>query len=452
MLAEELNFEGLAGPTHHYGGLAPDNLASIQHSRAVSNPKQAALEGLEKMHQIHALGGKQAIFPPQERPYLPFLRQVGYTGTDAAILARAAREDLPLLAAASSSSSMWTANAATICPSADAEDGRVHFTPANMVTTLHRSYESAGHGAFLKKVFSDPHFFLHHAPLPAHLDYADEGAANHTRLCKAYGLPGLQLFVFGRSARTKSTISPRHFPGRQTEEASRAIGKLHLLDPKRTLFAQQHPEAIDAGAFHNDVVAVGNLAFFFYHERAFLEEKQLRRDLTRRFKECTEASLQLLAVSETQIPLKEAVKTYLFNSQILTLPNQQTIWIAPQECRESEQVRQFLEDGSLPISQLLFQNLRQSMQNGGGPACLRLRIVLTAQEQAAMHQPVLFTDALYVQLTNWVKRYYRDRLSLQDLADPCLLQESRAALDELTDILQLGAFYSFQKSSLEQPC
>ena len=33
-----------------------------------------------------------------------------------------------------------------------------------------------------------------------------------------------------------------------------------------------------------------------------------------------------------------------------------------------------------------------------------------------------------------------------DLADPKLLEESRAALDELTKLLQIGSVYEFQRS------
>jgi succinylarginine dihydrolase len=84
------------------------------------------------------------------------------------------------------------------------------------------------------------------------------------------------------------------------------------------------------------------------------------------------------------------------------------------------------------------------MNNGGGPACLRLRIVLTEAELAAAAPGVFMTDALYVTLVEWVKRHYRDRLAPDDLADPELHSESRAAGDELTKILGLGSLSPFE--------
>jgi succinylarginine dihydrolase len=85
------------------------------------------------------------------------------------------------------------------------------------------------------------------------------------------------------------------------------------------------------------------------------------------------------------------------------------------------------------------------MRNGGGPACLRLRVVLNEQERQAVNPAVLMSDALFGRLNTWVDKHYRDQLSEADLADPQLMIESRTALDELTQILQLGSVYSFQR-------
>jgi len=85
------------------------------------------------------------------------------------------------------------------------------------------------------------------------------------------------------------------------------------------------------------------------------------------------------------------------------------------------------------------------MCNGGGPACLRLRVVLNAQQQAAVNPAVMMNDRLFATLNAWVERHYRDRLSQADLADPHLLREGREALEELTKLLNLGNVYRFQQ-------
>lgn len=85
------------------------------------------------------------------------------------------------------------------------------------------------------------------------------------------------------------------------------------------------------------------------------------------------------------------------------------------------------------------------MANGGGPACLRLRVVLTPEEQRAVNPAVFMNDRLFTELNDWIDRYYRDRLTQADLADPQLLREGREALDALTKLLDLGNVYAFQQ-------
>ena len=436
-LANEINFDGLIGPTHNYAGLSYGNLASQRHGGAVSNPRRAALEGLAKMKRVADLGIRQAVLPPRTRPDLRSLRRLGFAGSDAQILDSARREDPVLLSACCSASSMWAANAATVCPSADACDGRVHFTPANLVTQFHRSVEAPETSRILGDVFKDETFFAHHDPLPASGQFGDEGAANHTRLAPAHGDAGLQIFVYGRSAFGASADGPKKFPARQTLEASQAIARLHQLDPAATLFLRQHPAAIDAGAFHNDVVAVGNGNVLFFHELAFADSPSIASP----YRRATGREPVLVEVPDAEISLADAVRSYLFNSQLVTLPDGTMALICPAECGEITSTREFLArlpDLATPIRAVHFVDIRQSMNNGGGPACLRLRVVLTEAEQAAAAPGVFLTNALYEALCAWVQRHYRDRLSPDDLADPKLLEESRTALDELTKILGIN--------------
>lgn len=446
-LAFEVNFDGIVGPTHNYAGLSYGNLASQKHGLSVSNPKEASLQGLAKMKFLADLGLRQAVLPPQERPNLGVLRQLGFAGSDAEIIRRASREEPRLLAAAYSASSMWAANAATVSPSADTADGLVHFTPANLVTQLHRSIETTQTANLLKTIFRDESAFAHHDPLPASAWLADEGAANHTRLCDRYGAPGIEIFVYGRVG-AKSGDGASNFPARQTLEASAALARLHRLDPAAMVFARQDPRAIDAGAFHNDVVAVGNCNVVLYHELAYANSAQLMEEVDRKFSARSAGPLYLVRVPESEVSLKEAVETYLFNSQLVSLPDGTMSLIAPTECQERPAVQECIERilaADNPIRSVHYLDVRQSMKNGGGPACLRLRVVLSEREVALIHPGIILTESLYAELTQWVGRHYRDRLEPEDLGDPKLADESRASLDELTRILRLGAVYPFQR-------
>ncbi|WP_428940359.1 N-succinylarginine dihydrolase [Fontivita pretiosa] len=438
MAAYEVNFDGLVGPTHNYAGLSYGNVASMRHRASTSNPRQAALQGLAKMKFLAEMGLKQAVLPPHQRPHLPTLRRLGFTGTDTQVLEQAHRQAPQLLAAACSASSMWAANAATVSASPDCADGRVHFTVANLIANLHRSIESQTTTRILRTIFADPSRFAVHDPLPAALHLGDEGAANHTRLCANHASAGVEIFTFGRVALDPSRPAPARFPARQTLEASSSIARLHQLDPGRTIYLQQHPAAIDSGAFHNDVVAVGNENVLLYHELAYLDPPKL------------DESFHLIQVPQQEVSLEQAVATYLFNSQLVTLPNGAMSLIAPMECRHDERVHAFIQEhllqGDTPIRSVHFVDVRQSMRNGGGPACLRLRVVLTEDQLSAMRGAVLLTDALYDRLVSWVHKHYRDRLEPDDLRDHRLLEESLSALDELSGILRLGSIFEFQQS------
>lgn len=440
----EANFDGLVGPTHHYGGLSYGNLASQQHAQAISYPKQAALQGLHKMHKLSELGLMQGVLAPQERPAIAVLRQLGFCGSETQVLEKAYQTDPLLLAACSSASSMWTANAATISPSADTIDGRIHLTPANLVSQFHRAIEPNTTARLLARTFADEQHFCHHHALPATPLFGDEGAANHTRLCASYQAPGVEFFVYGRRALAGQSLTPQRFPARQTLEASQAIARLHGLSPARTVFAAQHPTAIDYGAFHNDVIAVGNQNVLFYHEQAFLEPEKVIAELQHKL---GDTHLHLIKVTAAEVPLTEAIQSYLFNSQLVTLKNNNMALIAPSECATLPRVKTYLDyllTLNTPIKTVHYIDVKQSMCNGGGPACLRLRVAMNATEVAATNPACWLDERLHQRLNHWIHKHYREQLTLADLRDPALLEESRRALDELTQILNLGSVYPFQ--------
>jgi succinylarginine dihydrolase len=450
MPAFEVNFDGLVGPTHNYAGLSVGNVASMTHRGAVANPRAAALQGLAKMKFLADLGVPQAVLPPHPRPAVDLLRAHGFSGTDAAVLRAAARRAPELLRAAASASSMWVANAATVTPSRDSADRRVHFTPANLVSKLHRSIEPPQTARTLRAVFRDPGKFVIHEPVPGAQSCGDEGAANHTRLAPSHARKGLHVFVYGHRALGAAGAGPRRFPSRQSFEASRAVAKCHLLNDTSVVLAQQHPGAIDAGVFHNDVISVGNENVFLYHEQAFLDAPRVIAELRRRYAALHRgAELIAIEVAAARVRLSDAVGSYLFNSQIVTVSRGRMALIAPADAGESPRVRRFIDEliarEDQPIREVHYLDLRQSMRNGGGPACLRLRVVLTPGELGSIAPGVRLTAESHGRLVAWVKRHYREELRGADLADVKLLEESHRALDELTQILGLGSIYPFQR-------
>jgi succinylarginine dihydrolase len=436
MSAHEVNFDGLIGPSHNYGGMSKGNLASARNEGDVSNPREAAIQGLEKMRLLVRAGLRQGVLPPLPRPNFDLLVSAGFTGSDADIIEAAARTHPQILKAAYSASSMWAANAATVSPSADASDGRLHLTSANLSTMLHRSIEHPDTTATLISIFGDTDRFAVHAALPAHADFADEGAANHIRLCANHGAPGVEVFVYGREA-GESTVG---FPARQTGLATESIARAHTLAPERSIFARQARAAIDAGAFHNDVVCVGSLDTLFYHELAFEETDAVLSAIRKAGEGLFE--LKTVMVPEAEVPIGDAITSYLFNSQLLKWPGEdRLVLLAPLETQETESTRAFCEkmvEGNGPIGRVQYVDVRQSMRNGGGPACLRLRVVMTDEELAACHQGVLLDEDKIDQLQDIVARTYRDKLVAADLADPAFAVECQTAREALLDCLGLS--------------
>lgn len=440
----EVNFDGLIGPSHNYGGMSDGNLASQTNAGDVSNPREAALQGLEKMRMLVRAGFVQGVIPPLRRPNMPFLWHTGFGGdSDEDIISNAARSAPKLLKTAYSASSMWTANAATISPSADTQDGKLYATVANLSSMLHRSLEFHETAETLLRMFvvagdkpgNDKDRPIVCPSLPHHADFSDEGAANHVRLCAEHGAQGVELFVYGREAGESVT----GFPARQTRLASESVARSHGLRPERTVFARQSAKAINAGAFHNDVVCVGTLETLFFHEHAFEDTAGLLNDLRTASDGLFE--LKPVMVPDAEVPLADAIKSYLFNSQLLQWPGEdRLVLLAPTETQDTDSTRAYCErlvQGNGPIGRVQYVDVRQSMRNGGGPACLRLRVVMTPEERATCHQGVFLDEARIDALQAVVRKTYRDRLSSADLADPSFAEECVTARTELLRVLDL---------------
>lgn len=413
MSLREINFDGIVGPSHNYAGLSLGNVASMTHGGQVSQPRAAALQGIDKMRANLALGLAQGIFLPHPRPDRRWLAELG---TDFE------RAETVLAANAMSASAMWAANAATVSPAPDTSDGKCHLTVANLRTMPHRSHEWPATLAQLRVAFAGDVFHVHNPIPPA---FGDEGAANHMRLAPAHGERGVEIFVYG--------VSGGPFPARQHIEASMAIARLHALDPDRTIFVQQSEQAIAAGAFHNDVVAVANERVLFAHEQAFADKDALLHQCERLI-----AGFEYVEVPASEVPLEDAVRSYLFNAQLVTPPDGQMTLILPSEARETPTVWRWIEGhiaGNGPIRRVELVDVRQSMANGGGPACLRLRVVA---DPDTVDPRFIVDDAKLDAIADVVRRHWPEQIHHEELQKPALIAEIEEARAALLDSLELG--------------
>ncbi|NTS75981.1 N-succinylarginine dihydrolase [Catenovulum sp. SM1970] len=436
----EINFDGLVGPSHNYAGLSLGNLASKNNANLTSTPKAAALQGLEKMRTLIKLGLKQGVLPPLARPNLTTLQQLGFNGDIEQMLKAAYEHEPALLASAYSASNMWVANAATVSASPDTQDNKVNFTPANLVSQFHRSIEAVQTQRNLKHIFNNTHFFHHHDPLPAHQHFADEGAANHTRLTPEYGKAGLSLFVYGQSIKEPEN-APKKFPARQTLEACQAIARAHQLTAEQTVYIKQNPDVIDAGVFHNDVIAVGNLNVLFYHQDAFEDTKAVQTELNEKWAKISDKPLYFVEVPREQVSVSDAVKSYLFNTQLIALNDNEMALIAPTECQQTLAVHDYLTELvnlDNPIAKVVYQDVKQSMRNGGGPACLRLRVCLNEAELAAVNPNFVLDEAKIDALKVIVEQHYPETLDLASLANVDTYQQIQKANQALAEFFEIN--------------
>ena len=417
MALREINFDGIVGPSHNYGGLSFGNLASTRNAGKISQPRMAALQGIDKMRANLGLGLAQGVFVPHPRPNHQWLAELATTFMEA---------EAPLASAALSASAMWAANAATVSPAPDASDGKCHLTVANLRSMPHRSHEWPVTLRQLRLAFADRSRFVVHDPVP--LAFGDEGAANHMRLAGAHGEPGVEVFVYGTSG--------GQFPARQHLQASKAIARLHLLDPERTILVQQSEDAIAAGAFHNDVVAVANERVLFAHEKAFADRDTLIGRLERLV-----PGFEFVEVSDADVPLADAISSYLFNAQLVSPPGGDMTLIVPGESRETPSVSAWLQrhvESNGPIRRVEVVDVRQSMANGGGPACLRLRVVA---DPATVDPRFLVDNAKLDSMTDVIERHWPAQIHADHVQDPALVadvERARSALLETLDLSELA--------------
>ncbi len=417
MTLTEINFDGIVGPSHNYAGLSPGNLAATSNKGSVSHPRAAALQGIEKMRGNLKRGLPQGFFLPLDRPNRQWLDSLS---TDLSTA------DDHIRAAAYSASAMWTANAATVSPAPDTQDGRCHLTVANLITMPHRSHEWRGTLAQLKLAFADETHFAVHGPVPP--PFGDEGAANHMRMAASHDAPGVELFVHGKTGGA--------FPARQHIEASKAVARAHGLDPARVMHIEQAAKAIAEGAFHNDVVAVANEHVLFAHEQAFADPDATYAEIRAKLPQA-----EIVTVPAARVSLADAIASYLFNAQLVTLPEAEMALIVPLEAKETPSVWNWLEEmiaGNGPIRRVIPVDVRQSMANGGGPACLRLRVVA---DPATVDPRFIADGAKLDRIAAVIAHYWPEDIAPGQLADPALAEQvgtARAALLEALDLAELA--------------
>ena len=440
MYQGEFNFDGLIGPTHNYSGLSEGNIASFNNSKKTSSPLNAALQGLEKMKLLIDLGIPQGIFLPHERPNLNFLRSHGFLGSDTDIVASAAKNSNLLLNQSYSASSMWAANAATFSPSIDSQDSIAHITPANLFSMPHRRIEAEFTYQQLNIIFNRSHFKIHKPINPSDL-MGDEGAANHLRITNHHLDKGIQIFVYGRDSSQESS----NFVARQSKAASKYIANSHKLDMEQTFFLKQNMKAINSGSFHNDIVSLSTENVFIFHEEAFNDSKNEIQKIRSAFK--AEDECFFIEILKNDIPLDILVNSYLLNSQLVRNPSGDMTFIMPIEVKNYPECTEWLAriKENSPIKDFKYIDIKQSMMNGGGPACLRFKIVVNENEFNNINPNFLLTPVLIKKLESLIKNSYRDTLEIRDLADPELINESYTILDNLTQIFKTGSIYNFQK-------
>jgi len=402
----QLNISELPGPTFMYSGLSADNVASLNNKHLAANPLKFALLSLQRMRLLLEEGVHQVIFPPHRRPDLQALGYCGFTGDMGHMIGSADKFSRGYLESLLAASSVWTANAATVTPSADSEDGKVHITTANLNSHFHRSIEASQTHAKLARVFADDNFFALHQALPSHNRFSDEGAANHMRFHVEGENRGLNVFVYGNDP-----DNPGYMQGRQSLWASKAICQLHALSSTQVWLQKQSKEAISRGIFHNDIISMNSHDLLVFHQQAYENHESLIEKLTALGICCVE-------IKAEEFSLEHALKTYFFNSEFIKGKDGSQVLVMSEKCQHDAKVHAQLERIQTAYNKeikTIYVDLDDSLKNGGGPACLRLRVQLNQEQFSAIPSKFLLTQNKLNALQEVVTRFYRESLSYEDV-------------------------------------
>ncbi|RAP29346.1 succinylarginine dihydrolase [Candidatus Marinamargulisbacteria bacterium SCGC AG-414-C22] len=420
-------FDAVIGPTYHFGGLSFGNTHSMSHQQQRSYPKKTALEGLHKMQRVSQLGFKQYVLPPQPRQFLSLLKAFGLVGDSTTEIQQFYHDYPKQFSAIFSASAAWVANAFIATPSCDTASQRVHITPANLVSNDHRKLELCYTTQQLQQLFLDSDFFKVNQAVKQ--SCPDEGAANMIRLGTL--TQGFYLFVYNVSQQ-----DPCHtrFPGRQSKEALSFIVKKHGINADRVCYLQQSFRAVDAGVFHNDVIAFGDQDVLVVHEHAYEDQSRMLGMLQDYYNRFYEKPLTIVEIAEKDLSLATAVTTYFFNSQFVKCPNDSYVLICPDTCKEDASIQRVITLLSAQLQaplQVTYVSVSESLQNGGGPACLRGFVALTDSERHAMNSVYEFTPQCAEKLISFVQSHYPTTLDCADLCDVGMIQECQDIVNQL---------------------
>ena len=371
-MLKQVFIDTIPGPTNHFGGHAVGNIASMNSKNNILNPQKAALEWLEKVKKVAMIGGNQFVLPPQRRP----LTHKKKTLTQSDI----------------SSSFIWMANAGLFIPRIDTQLENNQFIPANMKQSEHRNIEHPFHQYWLKKILKYSKCNFHKI-----LDINDEGSANSIRLWHKKNQCGVNIFVYGKpNAR---------YPIRQSKSSCEKI--INITKPRHYILLEQTKEAIDAGVFHNDVIAFGFKNTIICHEKAFSNQKQELKKLKKIFTNSLNAPLNIVEIANNSLSLNAAVKTYLFNSQVIEINNKFEL-ICPIEVKENPNSYKITEKWVTNglFNKVHFVNIKSSLKNGGGPACLRLCLYLNDNEVKKIPTKFKLDKTKYKKISKIILEHY----------------------------------------------
>jgi succinylarginine dihydrolase len=91
--------------------------------------------------------------------------------------------------------------------------------------------------------------------------------------------------------------------------------------------------------------------------------------------------------------------------------------------------------GNGPIRRVEVVDVRQSMANGGGPACLRLRVLA---DPATVDRRFIVDEARLDTIAEVVGRYWPEEIHHDDLKQHSLIAQIEAARAALLDALALS--------------
>ena len=404
----------IIGPTYHYGGLALGNTHSLDHKHVVANPKKAALQGLSKMKLLRDHGISQYVLPAYVRDYKGLVQ--GYYNNQGDFednLKRLYDENLDIFSSFFSASSAWLANAWTMTPSIDSSDGRYHVSPASLNACFHRQLDVKQTIAILTNRLCSKTYITCHHPSP----FFDEGAANMIRL--SAGGKGLYLFVSGSS-------DTKRFKSRHDKRSWQRLVSQHQLDPDYVIYLTQHPDAIDAGVFHNDVISFGVDDLLVVHENAFVDQPNYCDTILERYFSCFGTDLTLIQIPDSILPLKDAVNSYFFNSQLVRKDDNRYLLLVPSRCKGLPVMDYFVSivakkwESQLEI---MVCDVEESIKNGGGPACLRNSMDVYDDPKLIFDDRYLFTLEKYDDFVRLVNQYYPSSLELNDFLSVSFLND-----------------------------